>query len=70
MRHYELYLLEEQVARHYFGRETKLFQLFLEHADASLSQRLIIDKQIEYISKPLPSLLLQQKINVWFKAYC
>ncbi|WP_088105198.1 sporulation inhibitor of replication protein SirA [Halalkalibacter urbisdiaboli] len=63
MRHYDLYLLEEEIARHYFGQESKLFHLFLERSKATIEQRLIIDKQVAYISKPLPSLLLQQKLK-------
>ncbi|WP_100404387.1 sporulation inhibitor of replication protein SirA [Bacillus solitudinis] len=67
MRHYELYLLEEEVARRYFGQESKLFHLFLEHSKSSIEQRILIEKQIEYISKPLPSLLVQQKLKQSFK---
>ncbi|GAF63520.1 hypothetical protein BTS2_0411 [Bacillus sp. TS-2] len=63
MRRYQVYLLQEKVASHYFGQEPKLFQLFSERERGSLADRIIIEKQIEYISKPLPTLLLQQRIK-------
>jgi hypothetical protein len=66
MRHYQLFLLEEDVAQHYFGQESKLFHLFLERTMASSEQKQIIDLQIEYISKPMPGLLLQQKMMAAF----
>ncbi|WP_332697148.1 sporulation inhibitor of replication protein SirA [Halalkalibacter lacteus] len=63
MRHYELYIFEEDVARQYYGQESKLFYLFLEHEKAKGSQKEILRKQIQYITKPIPSLLLQQKLK-------
>ncbi|MFD2511107.1 sporulation inhibitor of replication protein SirA [Halalkalibacter alkalisediminis] len=63
MRHYELYIVEEDVARQYYGQESKLFYLFLEHEKVRGSQKEILRKQIEYITKPIPSLLLQQKLK-------
>ncbi|GAE34711.1 hypothetical protein JCM9157_1786 [Halalkalibacter akibai JCM 9157] len=63
MRHYELYIVEEDVARQYYGQESKLFYLFLEHEKAKGSQKEILRKQIEYITKPIPALLLQQKLK-------
>ncbi|KHF40734.1 sporulation inhibitor of replication protein SirA [Halalkalibacter okhensis] len=63
MRHYELYIFEEDVARQYYGQESKLFYLFLEHEKARGPQKEILRKQIEYITKPIPSLFLQQKLK-------
>ncbi|MDT8862837.1 sporulation inhibitor of replication protein SirA [Alkalihalobacillus sp. MEB130] len=63
MRHYELYIFEEDVARQYYGQESKLFYLFLEHEKARGSQKEILRKQIEYITKPIPALFLQQKLK-------
>lgn len=66
MRHYELYIFEESVARHYYGQESKLFYLFVEHEKAIGSQKELLRKQIEYITKPIPSLMLQQKLKKAF----
>ncbi|WP_162232182.1 sporulation inhibitor of replication protein SirA [Halalkalibacter wakoensis] len=63
MRHYELYIFEDDVARQYYGQEAKLFYLFLEHEKARGAQKEILRRQIEYITKPIPSLLLQQKLK-------
>ncbi|WP_017727430.1 sporulation inhibitor of replication protein SirA [Halalkalibacterium ligniniphilum] len=67
MRHYEIYLIVEEVARHYFGQEAKLFQLFLEHEQAKWSQRDLLNRQIAYISEPIPTLQVQQKLQAAFK---
>ncbi|MED1562812.1 hypothetical protein AJ85_04355 [Alkalihalobacillus alcalophilus ATCC 27647 = CGMCC 1.3604] len=69
MRHYQIYLLQEKVASHFFGQETKLFQLFSDRENAPIADRCIFDKQIEFISKPLPTLLLQKKIKLSLKGY-
>lgn len=66
MRHCELYIFEESVARHYYGQETKLFDLFLEYERATGSKKELLRKQIEYITKPIPALLLQQKLKKAF----
>ncbi|MCM3713304.1 sporulation inhibitor of replication protein SirA [Halalkalibacter oceani] len=66
MRHYELFIFEESVARQYYGQEAKLFHLFKEHEQARGEKRELLSKQIEYITKPIPALLLQQKLNEAF----
>ncbi|MBU8907394.1 sporulation inhibitor of replication protein SirA [Desertibacillus haloalkaliphilus] len=63
MRRYEIYLMEEEVARHYFGQESKLFHLFLEKERASDTTRSIIEKQVNYITRPIPALQLQQLLK-------
>jgi hypothetical protein len=55
--------MEEDVARQYYGQESKLFFLFLEHEKAIGSQKEILRRQIEFITKPIPALLLQQKLK-------
>ncbi|NEU29272.1 sporulation inhibitor of replication protein SirA [bacterium LRH843] len=66
MRNYELFIIEESVARHYFGQESKLFYLFVEYEKAKGSQKELIQKQIDYITKPIPVLLLQKKLKKAF----
>lgn len=54
MRRYLIYLLDDGVAMNYFGKEEKLYQLFLE-ADNKLSPyHSILLKQIDYITKKIP----------------
>ncbi|KMK76591.1 sporulation inhibitor of replication protein SirA [Alkalihalobacillus pseudalcaliphilus] len=67
MRHYHIYLLGENIASHYCGRELKLYQLFLERELAATSKRSIFDRQIQYISRPIPTLLIQQKLKSLIK---
>ncbi|WP_062050890.1 sporulation inhibitor of replication protein SirA [Bacillus sp. JCM 19034] len=69
MRQYELYIFEESVAQEYYGQESKLFHLFLEYENAAPKKKETIRKQIEYITKPIPTLYIQQKIKQAFKHY-
>ncbi len=63
MRAYQLFLIEEEFASHYFGRERMFFQLFQEYENSSGELKKIISKQIQFITKPIPSLKLHQYIN-------
>ncbi|RID86920.1 sporulation inhibitor of replication protein SirA [Peribacillus asahii] len=55
MRTYRVYLIEEEVAQLYFGRERSLFNLFLEYIQTTGSLRDILHKQIEYVTKIIPN---------------
>ncbi|GIN07199.1 hypothetical protein J1TS1_13440 [Shouchella clausii] len=63
MRHYELYLLSDEVAASFSGKEAKLFQLFTERAKAKQSERHIYDRQVDYITKPLPKAKLHKALQ-------
>lgn len=63
VRNYQLYLIEDDVAAHYFGREQILYRLFQEHENSSGELKQIIRDQIEYIIKPLQVLKIQQMIQ-------
>lgn len=69
MRHYHIYLIEDEVAWHYFGREAKIYQLFVEYERTSHHMKEILKKQIEYITVPIPSLFLHQLLEVQLKRY-
>ncbi|MBA9029251.1 MULTISPECIES: sporulation inhibitor of replication protein SirA [Bacillaceae] len=55
MRSYQIYLIEDEFARHYFGREKIFFNLFLEYIQSSNWHKDILQKQIEYITKKIPA---------------
>lgn len=59
MRNYRIYLIVDEFAHHYFGREKLFFNLFLEYTLSSGRQKGILQKQIEYITKPVPAAALQ-----------
>lgn len=63
MRSYQLYLIEDEFASHYFGRERMFFQLFHEFEQATGITKSILDRQIQFITKPIPGLKLHQFIN-------
>ncbi len=63
MRAYQLYLIEDEFATHYFGREWMFFQLFQEHEYFSGELKTIIGKQIQFITKEIPSFRLHQYIK-------
>ncbi|MDR0137471.1 sporulation inhibitor of replication protein SirA [Metabacillus idriensis] len=55
MRHYYVYLIEEEFANHFFGREAKLFHLFQEYLRTSPEQLEFnhLYKQIRYVTKSI-----------------
>lgn len=63
MRKYQLYLIEDEFATHYFGRERIFFQLFKEQLQARGELEFIISKQIHYITKRLEVLKIHQLIQ-------
>jgi hypothetical protein len=64
VRHYQIYLIEEEIAQIYFGEESKLFQLFLEaeKTTAPLKSE-VLQKQVDYITKPLDIPVMKQAIE-------
>ncbi|WML27268.1 sporulation inhibitor of replication protein SirA [Neobacillus sp. OS1-33] len=63
MRKYQLYLIEDEFATHYFGRERLFFQLFKEHQKANGELKFITQKQISYITKKVEVLKIHQLIQ-------
>lgn len=54
LRRYHLYLIKEELAVHYSGRERMFFQLFSEHKKTTdIMEKTIFQKQIEYITLPI-----------------
>ena len=60
MRSYQLYLIKDEIASHYVGRERMFYQLFQDYHLADGELKSIISKQIEYVTKPLPVLRIHQ----------
>ncbi|WP_066065290.1 sporulation inhibitor of replication protein SirA [Neobacillus soli] len=63
MRKYQLYLIEDEFAAHYFGRERLFYQLFQEHQLANGELKFITQKQIYYITKRVEVLKIHQLIQ-------
>lgn len=65
VRHYYIYLIEEEFASHYFGRESKIYHLFQDFhwTTASSAHGSTIEKQIQYITKPIPILFIHQLLG-------
>ena len=47
MKTYQIYLIEDEFAQHFFGREKLFFNLFLEYIQTTGPLRNILQKQIE-----------------------
>lgn len=60
MRAYQLYLIKDEIASHYVGKERMFYQLFKDYNSAEGELKSIISKQIEYLTKPLPVLRIHQ----------
>lgn len=63
VRKYQLYLIEDEFATHYFGRERLFFQLFQENHKAHGELKFITQKQISYITKKVEVLKIHQLIQ-------
>jgi hypothetical protein len=50
MREFYIYLITKEVAHSYYGKETKLFQLFFEEQRSTGISKNILEKQISYIT--------------------
>lgn len=60
MRNYQLYIIVDEFAAHYFGRERMFYQLFLEFAEATNERESILGKQVHYITKEIPMMHVQK----------
>ena len=63
VRKYQLYLIEDEFATHYFGRERLFFRLFQENLKANGELKFITQKQISYITKKVEVLKIHQLIQ-------
>jgi hypothetical protein len=66
VRSYQLYLIEDEFASHYFGRERMFYQLFLEYSQANHDLKSIIAKQVKFVTKPIPVLRIHQLLHQQF----
>ena len=63
MRTYQIYLIEDEFAQHFFGRERLFFNLFLEYIQTTGSLKSILQKQIEFVTKAIPKQQLERTIT-------
>lgn len=68
MRDYKIFLIEDEFADHYYGRETMIYHLFLEHKKTNNEKKKILTKQIDFITKPIPSIRIHQVIEMNMKS--
>ncbi|MCP8969101.1 sporulation inhibitor of replication protein SirA [Ectobacillus ponti] len=62
MKTYHLYLMQHDIAKEYFGRESLLFDLFSRFTRSrSLAEKKVLYRQIKYVTKPLPALKLHHR---------
>ncbi|PLR81781.1 sporulation inhibitor of replication protein SirA [Bacillus canaveralius] len=63
MRNYSLYLIEDEFACHYYGRERMFYELFKDYEQSHGQLRSILHMQIDYITKKIPAIKLHQLIH-------
>ncbi|CAM4015069.1 sporulation inhibitor of replication protein SirA [Lederbergia lenta] len=63
MRTYFIYLIEDEVADYFYGREIKFYELFAAKCKVQGELQEIIKKQIQFITKPLPYLELHHHLS-------
>ncbi|WP_257350511.1 sporulation inhibitor of replication protein SirA [Pseudalkalibacillus decolorationis] len=72
MRKHDIYLIEKEVAFHYFGREQVLYHFFVEASDPAPHLKETIKKQLLYITKTIPFYVFDyhvKKIDALQKGY-
>ncbi|WP_456271437.1 sporulation inhibitor of replication protein SirA [Bacillus sp. AK031] len=62
MKSYRLYWIEDEIADYFYGRERSFFNLFLDGTRCSGELKEIINKQIHYVTKPIPFLPFNRSI--------
>lgn len=65
MRKYFIYLIENEFADYFYGRENKFFELFAANHNCTGELKEIIQKQIDYITKPLPYYELHRHLSYY-----
>lgn len=55
VRKYELFLVKEEIAKHYVGRERLIYTLIADYKNADEHKSFILHKQIQYITEPINS---------------
>lgn len=63
MRRFAIYLIKEEFCLHFYGNEVKLFDLFLDYERNVNIDHEIVKRQVDYITRPIPSLMIQQMIE-------
>lgn len=70
MRTYHLYLIQDDIAKAYFGREFMLFDLFSRFSSSrSLAEKKMLYKQIQFVTKPLKMLKLHHRVEQTLLSY-
>ena len=68
MRTYQLHLIVDEFASHFFGREKIFFQLFTEYEKVNGEYKNILEKQIRFITKPLRRIQIEKNIKEAFRS--
>lgn len=63
MRKYYIYLIEDEVADYFYGRENKFYELFAADRYVLGELKKIVQKQIDFITLPLPHLELHRHLS-------
>ena len=63
VRKYYIYLIEDEVADYFYGRENKFYELFAADRYVLGELKKIVQKQIDFITLPLPHLELHRHLS-------
>ncbi|KAA9021831.1 sporulation inhibitor of replication protein SirA [Niallia endozanthoxylica] len=67
MRTYQLYLFDDEFASHYFGKERMVYQLFKDYKEAIGEYKRILEKQIDFILKPIQELKIHRFVTQYLQ---
>jgi hypothetical protein len=63
VRSYQIYWIEKEFASFFYGRERLFFNLFLQRQSSNGWLKEILDKQVDFITKPIPYLPIQRYVG-------
>ncbi|GGE63160.1 sporulation inhibitor of replication protein SirA [Priestia taiwanensis] len=63
MRTYMIYLVKEEIATEYAGKEVLLFQLFHQLHTSNMYVRDIIQRQVDFVTHVIPSMQLHEHLK-------
>jgi hypothetical protein len=69
MRTYTIYLVKEEIAIDYVGKESLLFQLFNQFQGSTSYSKDIIEKQVAFITQLIPMMQLQEHLKHSLQSY-
>ncbi|MDQ0214664.1 hypothetical protein J2S13_001061 [Oikeobacillus pervagus] len=67
MRSYQIYWVVDEFANYFYGRERVFFNLFSEWKKTDGIEKTILEKQVQFITRPIPYLHIHRLLHHFFQ---